>query len=71
MDIWDIVWIFGTFYDHFEHFVFIWDIFPVLVSGNPAFRVKKSGALNVETFSMLDLLKKFRPAPRPVFQTKF
>jgi hypothetical protein len=29
---WDILWPFGIFYDHLVHFVFIWYIFPVLVS---------------------------------------
>jgi hypothetical protein len=44
MAIWNNFWIFGIFYDHSVHFVFIWYIFPVLVScktgkeksGNPA-----------------------------------
>jgi hypothetical protein len=27
--IWNILWIFGIFYDHLVHFVFIWDIFSV------------------------------------------
>jgi hypothetical protein len=31
MAIWNILWIFGIFYDHLVHFVFIWYIFPVLV----------------------------------------
>jgi hypothetical protein len=30
--IWNILRIFGIFYDHLVHFVFIWYIFPVLVS---------------------------------------
>jgi hypothetical protein len=32
MAIWNILWRFGIFYDHFVHFLFIWYIFPVLVS---------------------------------------
>jgi hypothetical protein len=32
MSIWNILWTFGKFYDHSVHFVFIWYIFPVLVS---------------------------------------
>jgi hypothetical protein len=32
MAIWNILQIFGIFYDHSVHFVFIWYIFPVLVS---------------------------------------
>jgi hypothetical protein len=32
MAIWNILWIFGIFYDHSVHFVFIWYLFPVLVS---------------------------------------
>jgi hypothetical protein len=32
MAIWNILRTFGIFYDHFVHFVFIWYIFPVLVS---------------------------------------
>jgi hypothetical protein len=32
MAIWNILWRFGIFYDHLVHFVFIWYIFPVLVS---------------------------------------
>jgi hypothetical protein len=30
--IWNILETFGIFYDHLVHFVFIWYIFPVLVS---------------------------------------
>jgi hypothetical protein len=30
--IWNILWIFGIFYNHWVHFGFIWYIFPVLVS---------------------------------------
>jgi hypothetical protein len=30
--IWNILLTFGIFYDHLEHFVVIWYIFPVLVS---------------------------------------
>jgi hypothetical protein len=32
MAIWNILWTFGKFHDHLVHFVFIWYIFPVLVS---------------------------------------
>jgi hypothetical protein len=32
MAIWNILQAFGKFYDHLLHFVFIWYIFPVLVS---------------------------------------
>jgi hypothetical protein len=32
MAIWNILRTFGTFYDHLVHFVFVWYIFPVLVS---------------------------------------
>jgi hypothetical protein len=32
MAIWNILRPFGKFYDHLVHFVFIWYIFPVLVS---------------------------------------
>jgi hypothetical protein len=32
MAIWNILPKFGIFYDHLVHFVFIWYIFPVLVS---------------------------------------
>jgi hypothetical protein len=32
MATWNILWRFGIFYDHLVHFVFIWYIFPVLVS---------------------------------------
>jgi hypothetical protein len=28
----DVLWPFGIVYDHWVHFVFIWYIFPVLVS---------------------------------------
>jgi hypothetical protein len=39
MAIWNILWIFGIFYDYLVHFVLIWCIFPVWViprkSGNP------------------------------------
>jgi hypothetical protein len=38
MAIWNISLIFVIIYDHLVHFVFIWYIFPVLVS-----RTKKSG----------------------------
>jgi hypothetical protein len=31
MAIWNILQIIGLFYDHLVHFVFIWNIFPVLV----------------------------------------
>jgi hypothetical protein len=31
MDIWNILWRFGVFYNHLVHFVFIWYIFQVLV----------------------------------------
>jgi hypothetical protein len=34
MTIWKIVKILGLIYDHLVHFVFIWDIFPVLLSFN-------------------------------------
>jgi hypothetical protein len=34
MAIWNISWRFGIFYDHLVDFVFIWYIFPVLVSCN-------------------------------------
>jgi hypothetical protein len=39
MAIWNIGWTYGIFYDHLVHFLFIWYIFPVLVSctkKNPA-----------------------------------
>jgi hypothetical protein len=32
MTIWSILQSFGIFYDHLVHFVFMWYIFPVLVS---------------------------------------
>jgi hypothetical protein len=32
MAIWNMLQKFGSFYDHFVHFVFIWYIFPVLIS---------------------------------------
>jgi hypothetical protein len=32
MAIWNILWIFGVFFDHSVYFVLIWCIFPVLVS---------------------------------------
>jgi hypothetical protein len=44
MAIWNILWIFGIFYDHSLHFVFIWYIFPVLVS-----RTKKNLATLLPT----------------------
>jgi hypothetical protein len=32
IDIKNLVWTFGIFYDHLVHFVFIWLIFPILVA---------------------------------------
>jgi hypothetical protein len=64
MAIWNILQTFGIFYDHLVHFMFIWDIFPVLVSctkKNLATMAKIATAVNFSTLLIMSTkVKRFK-----------
>jgi hypothetical protein len=58
MAIWNILWRLGIFYDHLVHFVFIWYIFPVLVSCAKKHLATLNGRRNLAVQRRTEIVKK-------------